>query len=159
MDDELFAIGDVARRTGLAVRTIRFYADQGIVTPQQSPAGYRLFDLDTVARLDLVRTLRELGLPLSTIRRVLQQEATLAQQRDHHLGRALERRLPTFVWTATAEDASPRSPGPRNPPPDQIVDGPLGPEWPEPRQASRASATSWARSTAPSLSKMLDTLF
>ena len=36
---------------------------------------------------------------------------------------------------------------------------PLGPEWPEPRPASRASATSWARSTAPSLSKMPDTLF
>ena len=74
MDDKLFAIGDVARRTGLAVRTIRFYADQGIVAPQQSPAGYRLFDLDTVARLDLVRTMRELGLPLATIRQVLHEK-------------------------------------------------------------------------------------
>jgi hypothetical protein len=35
MDDDLYVIGEVARRTGLPVRTIRFYADEGIVPPTQ----------------------------------------------------------------------------------------------------------------------------
>jgi DNA-binding transcriptional MerR regulator len=61
----LYSIGDLARRTGLTVKAIRFYSDCGIVPPtDRSAAGYRLYAIDTVARLDLVRTLRELGLDL-----------------------------------------------------------------------------------------------
>jgi DNA-binding transcriptional MerR regulator len=76
--DRLYSIGDLARRTGLAVRTIRFYSDCGIVVPAgRSPAGYRLYDVDAVARLDLVRTLRELGVDLPTIRKVVHRELSL----------------------------------------------------------------------------------
>jgi len=72
------SIGDLARRTGLAVRTIRFYSDCGIVAPAgRSPAGYRLYDADAAARLDLVRTLRELGVDLPTIRKVVHRELSL----------------------------------------------------------------------------------
>lgn len=64
--DTLYSIGDLARRTGLTVKTIRFYSDSGIVPPtDRSPAGYRLYDIDALARLDLVRTLRDLGLDLA----------------------------------------------------------------------------------------------
>ena len=71
----LYSIGDLARRTGLAVRTIRFYSDRGIVAPAgRSPAGHRLYDAGAVARLDLVRTLRELDVDLPTIRKVANQE-------------------------------------------------------------------------------------
>jgi DNA-binding transcriptional MerR regulator len=76
--DRLYSIGDLARRTGLAVRTIRFYSDCGIVAPAgRSPAGYRLYAAGAVARLDLVRTLRELDVDLPTIRKVLNQELSL----------------------------------------------------------------------------------
>jgi DNA-binding transcriptional MerR regulator len=76
--DRLYSIGDLARRTGLAVRTIRFYSDRGIVAPtDRSPAGYRLYDLDAAARLDLVRTLRDLGVDLPTIRKVVHRELSL----------------------------------------------------------------------------------
>jgi DNA-binding transcriptional MerR regulator len=76
--DRLYSIGDLARRTGLAVRTIRFYSDCGIVAPAgRSPAGYRLYDADAVACLDLVRTLRELGVDLPTIRKVVHRELSL----------------------------------------------------------------------------------
>ena len=76
--DRLYSIGDLARRTGLAVRTIRFYSDRGIVAPAgRSPAGYRLYDVDAVARLDLVRTLRELDVDLPTIRKVVHRELSL----------------------------------------------------------------------------------
>ncbi|WP_232052010.1 MerR family DNA-binding transcriptional regulator [Nocardia cyriacigeorgica] len=44
MDDEnLLTIGALAARTGLSVKTIRFYSDRGIVPATcHSPAGYRL---------------------------------------------------------------------------------------------------------------------
>ncbi|HTU75668.1 MAG TPA: MerR family transcriptional regulator [Trebonia sp.] len=76
--DRRYSIGELARRTGLAVRTIRFYSDRGIVTPAgRSPAGYRFYDAGAIARLDLVRTLRELGVDLPTIGKVLSQELSL----------------------------------------------------------------------------------
>ncbi|MFG2822305.1 MerR family transcriptional regulator [Kitasatospora sp. NPDC048365] len=83
--DALLTIGDLARRTGLTVKTIRFYADSGIVPPtDRSPAGYRRYDLAALARLDLVRTLRELGLDLAAIRRVLDREVSVPELAAAH---------------------------------------------------------------------------
>lgn len=83
--DTLYSIGDLARRTGLTVRAIRFYSDRGIVPPtDRSPTGYRLYGLDAVARLDLVRTLRDLGLDLSTIRKVVDREISLPEVAAAH---------------------------------------------------------------------------
>ncbi|MFC0432294.1 MerR family transcriptional regulator [Kutzneria buriramensis] len=79
------SIGDLARLTGLTVKAIRFYSDRGIVPPtDRNPAGHRRYGSDAVARLHLVRTLRELGLDLATIRRVLAREATLAEVAAAH---------------------------------------------------------------------------
>lgn len=84
-DDTLCSIGDVARRTGLTVKAIRFYADRGIVPPtHRNPAGYRLYDVEAVARLELVRTLRDLGLDLATIRKVVDREISLQEVAAAH---------------------------------------------------------------------------
>ena len=84
-DDTRYTIGDLSRRTGLPVKTIRFYADEGIVPETgRTPSGYRVYDVEAVARLDLVRTLRELGVDLPTIRRVLAREATLTEVAASH---------------------------------------------------------------------------
>jgi DNA-binding transcriptional MerR regulator len=83
--DTLDSIGDLARRTGLTVKAIRFYSDRGIVPPtDRSPAGYRLYGIDAVARLDLVRTLRELGLDLPTIRKVVDRKISLPEVAAAH---------------------------------------------------------------------------
>lgn len=83
---ELYAIGDVARRTGLSVSAIRFYSDEGIVDPSaHTGAGYRLYDIAAVARLELVSTLRELGAGLDEIRRLLAAETTLRDLAATHL--------------------------------------------------------------------------
>ena len=77
-DNELYPIGDVARRTGLSVSAIRFYSDAGVVTPTgHTDGGYRLYDFEAIARLELVRTLRGLGAGLDEIRRLLADETTL----------------------------------------------------------------------------------
>ncbi|MFD8567797.1 MerR family transcriptional regulator [Streptomyces sp. NPDC059639] len=86
MESHNFPIGELARRTGLTVKAIRFYSDTGIVVPAcRTPAGYRLYGTDAVARLALVRTLRELGLDLPTIRRVVvDREVSMAQVAAAH---------------------------------------------------------------------------
>ncbi|SBT39392.1 MerR family transcriptional regulator [Micromonospora narathiwatensis] len=76
--ERLYSIGDLARRTGMTVKTIRFYSDRGIVPPaDRGPTGHRRYGLDAVARLDLVRTLRDLGLDLATIRAIVDREVSL----------------------------------------------------------------------------------
>jgi DNA-binding transcriptional MerR regulator len=81
----LYSIGELARRTGLTVKAIRFYSDRGIVAPAgRSPAGYRLYDIDAIACLDLVRTLRNLGLDLATVRKVVEQELSLPEVAAAH---------------------------------------------------------------------------
>ncbi|MFI7298074.1 MerR family transcriptional regulator [Streptomyces sp. NPDC050121] len=81
----LCSIGELARRTGLTVKTVRFYSDRGIVTPaERTPAGYRRYGPDAVARLALVRTLRELGLGLDVIRQVVDRELTLGDVAAQH---------------------------------------------------------------------------
>ncbi|MFE5585861.1 MerR family transcriptional regulator [Kitasatospora sp. NPDC056531] len=95
-NDPLYSIGDLARRTGLTVKTIRFYADTGLVPPaDRTPAGYRRYDVRALARLDLVRTLRELGLDLPAIRRVLEREAPLHEVAAAH-AEALEVQIRTL---------------------------------------------------------------
>jgi len=109
--DRLYSIGDIARRTGLAVRTIRFYSDCQIVVPAgRSPAGYRLYDAGAVARLELVRTLRELDVDLPAIRKVLNRELSLPAVAAAH-AEALDvqirvLRLRRAVLTAVARSGS-----------------------------------------------------
>ncbi len=65
-------IGDVAARLGIGVRTVRFWPDEGLVEPPaRSAGGYRLYDAAAVARLDMVRTPRGLGLGLPAVRELL----------------------------------------------------------------------------------------
>jgi DNA-binding transcriptional MerR regulator len=83
--DTHYSIGDLARLTGLTVKTIRFYADRGIVPPtDRGPTGHRRYGLGAVARLDLVRTLRDLGLDLATVRKVVDREISLPELAAAH---------------------------------------------------------------------------
>ncbi|WP_086830498.1 MerR family transcriptional regulator [Streptomyces sp. NRRL B-24572] len=83
--ERLCSIGDLARRTGLTVKAVRFYADTGIVPPtDRTPAGYRRYGPDALARIELVRTLRELGVDLATIRKVMDREVSLTDVAATH---------------------------------------------------------------------------
>jgi DNA-binding transcriptional MerR regulator len=89
MDDErpdVLTIGQLAHCTGLSVRTLRFWSDEGAVPPvARSASGYRLYDAESVARVELVHTLRELGLGLGDVCRVLSGRTTVAQVADAHV--------------------------------------------------------------------------
>jgi DNA-binding transcriptional MerR regulator len=68
------------------VRTIRYWSDEGVLHPvTRSAGGYRLYDAASVARLELIRTLRELGLGLDDVRRVLAGERTVVEVAAAHV--------------------------------------------------------------------------
>ncbi len=78
-------IGELSRRTGLSVKTIRYYSDVGLVPEAaRSRSGYRRYDTASLMRLEFVRTLRELGLDIATIRRVLDRGEDLSQVAAAH---------------------------------------------------------------------------
>ena len=62
---ERMQIGEVAERTGLSLRTIRYYGEVGLVTPSgRSPGGFRLYTGADVERLLLVKRMKPLEFPL-----------------------------------------------------------------------------------------------
>lgn len=79
VSDGTFGIGELAELTGVPVRTIRFYCDEGILPARRSGGGHRRFDRDAVERLRLVRRLRVLGLGLPAIAGVLTGERSMAE--------------------------------------------------------------------------------
>jgi len=61
-------IGEVARRLGTTVRTLRFYEEQGLVTPHRTPKGTRHYREEDVGRFATILELADLGFPLSELR-------------------------------------------------------------------------------------------
>lgn len=64
---EQLTIVELAERTGISVRTIRFYAGMDLIPPPQVRGRLGLYDERHVARLELVRDLQGLGFTLSAI--------------------------------------------------------------------------------------------
>jgi DNA-binding transcriptional MerR regulator len=70
---ELLKIGDVAARSGLTVKTIRFYCDEGLIHPaSRTDGGFRLFSPDVFEELTFIRTLRALEIPLPDVLKILE---------------------------------------------------------------------------------------
>jgi DNA-binding transcriptional MerR regulator len=99
-------VGDLARRTGLSVRTLHWYDQIGLLRPSQRAAsGHRLYGPAEVQRLQQIRSLRHLGFTLEEVLDCLQRGrftpakvlrlhlAELQEQirRDRHLAGRLER--------------------------------------------------------------------
>lgn len=69
----LLKVGDLARRTGLTVRTLHHYDEIGLLKPSgRSEAGYRLYSQADVQRLHGIQTMRQMGLALSDIGQLLE---------------------------------------------------------------------------------------
>ena len=100
------SIGDVARRTGVSERTLRYYEELGLLAPARDAGGRRQYDGVTLDRLYRIRLLRELGtsvadlnldaddLPGLTRRHLVDLDARLADlARARERVRAVEVRL------------------------------------------------------------------
>ncbi|MEM7057849.1 MAG: redox-sensitive transcriptional activator SoxR [Pseudomonadota bacterium] len=64
----MLTIGQVAERTGLAVSAIRFYEDQGLVSPGRNAGGQRRYHRSDIRRLSFVMIAQRLGFTISEIR-------------------------------------------------------------------------------------------
>lgn len=72
--DQLLKIGEVARRTGVTLRTIRYYQSLGLIqAAHRTRGGLHLYGSEACDRIRFVRDLRSLDVPLATIREMLDQ--------------------------------------------------------------------------------------
>ncbi len=68
----LMQIGQVAERTGLSLRTIRWYEQEGLVGPTtRTGGGFRLYSEHDVARLEVITQMKPLGFSLEEMRQLL----------------------------------------------------------------------------------------
>lgn len=108
--EDTLGIGELARLTGVPVRTIRFYCDEGILESRRSGGGHRRFDSSAVDRLGLVRRLRGLGLSLPAITDVLTGRRSVAETVAAERA-ALDVELAALAWRRaslrTVEEAGP----------------------------------------------------
>lgn len=69
---QTLTIGKLARQSGVAVETLRYYERRGLVTPcQRTHAGYRLYQPDMSHRLRFIRRAQILGFTLDDIAELL----------------------------------------------------------------------------------------
>jgi DNA-binding transcriptional MerR regulator len=69
---EQMQIGEVAERTGLSLRTIRYYEEVGLVVPSaRSQGGFRLYTEPDIDRLQLIKRMKPLGFQLEEMRDLL----------------------------------------------------------------------------------------
>ena len=70
-------IKEVSELTGISIRALRYYDEIGLlVPPLRSKGGYRLYDEKSVEKLNAILFLRELEVPLDTIKAVVSTENT-----------------------------------------------------------------------------------
>ncbi len=80
MSEKMHTIGDLSQMSGISVRRIRFYSDKGLLPPAtRTFSNYRVYSDADVARLDLIRTLREAGIGLAAIRKILSRHLSLKE--------------------------------------------------------------------------------
>lgn len=65
-------IGEVAKRAGVGIDTVRFYEREGLIDePPRRPSGYRQYPPDTVQRVRFIRRAKELGFTLPEIQELI----------------------------------------------------------------------------------------
>ena len=86
-------INEVEAAVGVTKKNIRFYEEEGLITPSREPGnGYRSYSQADVERLRRIKLLRKLDVPLAEIREMLEGRKTLAEGMALQLERLSTRR-------------------------------------------------------------------
>jgi DNA-binding transcriptional MerR regulator len=64
-------IGELSSRTGVSVRMLRYYEQEGLLNPPRSESGYRYYGFEDVKRINGIALLNGAGLPLAAIQSLL----------------------------------------------------------------------------------------
>jgi len=60
-------IGQLAKKSGISIRMLRYYEHQGLIVPMRSESGYRIYNAKDEERLRRIRILTKAGLTLQAI--------------------------------------------------------------------------------------------
>jgi DNA-binding transcriptional MerR regulator len=79
----MFKIGDFSKVCQVPVSALRYYADLGLLEPAHIDpfTGFRYYELDQLPRLNRILALKDLGLSLVEIRRLLNEEVSVDEMR------------------------------------------------------------------------------
>ncbi len=92
----MLSIGEMSRRTGVKVPTIRFYEEKGLLPrPHRTAGNQRRYDRAALERLSFIRHARDLGLPLDDIAALLSLEGATGEDLDraHDIAERQRQRL------------------------------------------------------------------
>jgi DNA-binding transcriptional MerR regulator len=64
-------IGELSKQTGVASRMLRYYEEQGLITPRRLDNGYRVYDDHLVDRVEKIRGLIDSGIPTRIVSCIL----------------------------------------------------------------------------------------
>lgn len=104
---ERLTVGEIARLTGVTVRTLHHYDEIGLVVPgARSDAGYRWYGPAEIARLQEVLFFRELGFGLSAIREIVDDPGYRRREALERQRRLLEARVERLLAVIDAVDAA-----------------------------------------------------
>jgi len=93
MGEKDMQIGELARRTGVGAKTIRFYEEIGLLgKPQRTESGYRLYSDAHVKQIQFILRAKRLGLSLDEIREIMRLREG-GQPPCFHVERLLQQRL------------------------------------------------------------------
>jgi DNA-binding transcriptional MerR regulator len=107
-----FPIGRLSELSGVPIKTIRFYSDAGILPPSgRTDSRHRRYTDADLARLQLVRSLRELEVDLDTIRALLDGRGDISELLDAHAA-TLETRIRSLRRQLAVVRAAAASPSP-----------------------------------------------
>jgi MerR family redox-sensitive transcriptional activator SoxR len=62
------SVGEVARRAGVAVSTLHFYEDQGLISSQRSAGNQRRYPRSVLRLIAIIKVAQRTGIPLAQIR-------------------------------------------------------------------------------------------
>ena len=78
MDEKQLQIGDVAELFAITTKALRHYERIGLLSPERSENGYRVYSAENVLKIQRIRNLQALGLSLKRIKTILTENSTEA---------------------------------------------------------------------------------
>ena len=102
MVERMFHIGELAERVGLSLRTVRYYEEMGLLTPEKrTEGGFRLFTDEHVQRLALIKQMKPLGFTVQEMCELLEARDTAGAELTGAAERAAaQERLAAFATAA-----------------------------------------------------------
>lgn len=85
-------IGHISKLVGLPAKTIRFYENEGVITPaHRLENGYRAYSDESIEELKLLKYARDLGLPLSEIKKLMKGcDERGCEHSQHHITQSID---------------------------------------------------------------------